>query len=523
MLWQKSSDHLYIDLAKDSLKFVDNFRFDWKKNTALSLQARQEGNEFFSKKDFKSAMDKYNESIRFADDLNSLSVSYANRSSCFFHLQMYDRCLADMALAKSANYPQSLMHKLDDRELKCMNKMQSNASLTVAEPKLSFEADDKLPSMVNALRIDSNEKYGRFITAKRDIPIGETILVEESYVHKSFGPKVNKCTNCGKKEMNFIPCKNCSGVMFCSENCSNNIFHDVECGMVFGADDFVNGESLRFILRSVIIAIATFETTAEMMEFVSNCRNSEPLEIGSCENLKQKYRTFFKLAASASGKRIRDFTRIGYIILKTIMGSKMGARFETTASQRFLLHLIVHHALVLHTNSFGGLTAPGSEWNETTNSAHSDKEHESKLYLLTSYFNHSCLPNIIKLEKDNVAVCKTLVPIKEGAQLFLTYIEDEAFTTTKEITEHLDNWYGFRCSCQRCVVGMSMTAQIRDENFNYVRANIEIGKFDENSIAQIKKRCIAFILKYSQMAATVEGNFIVSNFGAMLQKEIDLQ
>lgn len=524
MLWQKDDDSLYIDLSKKCLHSMDNFRFNSNKNDVLSDLARKEGNEKYSRRDFKGAMDKYNECIRLAEDLNGLSIGYANRSSCFFSLEMYDRCLIDIELAKNFNYPEHLMYKLNNRKQKCLDKYKLEPkSASLIFPKLSCEADEKLKCISNALQIDTNREYGRLIRAKRNIEIGETILIEEAYVHKFYSPTLNKCTNCERIEANFIPCKNCNGAMFCSETCLDNAFHEIECDMVFGANDYVNGESLSFILRSVIIAIKTFDTIKEMMKFVDDCLKSDHYEVStSVESSKMKYRTFFKLSSYTSNDKKHDLHKSSYIIFKAIMGSKLAVKFETTAAQRFLFHLIAHHAHILRTNSFGGFAETVSEWNEVTNNDYSDKERENRLHLITSYFNHSCLPNTIKLEKGTLAICKTLLPIKKGEQLFLTYIQDEAFRNIKERVDHLKSVYGFQCKCHRCTSGLVMAPQIQDSNFKYVRSKLEVGKFDMQFISEIKERCITFILKYPQMAGSVEFDFIVSNFGAMLQKEIEL-
>lgn len=522
MLWQKDDDSLYIDLSKKISHCMDNFRFNSNKNNTLSLLARKEGNDKYSRKDFKGAMDKYNESIRLAEDLNGLSLGYGNRSSCFFSLEMYDRCLIDIDYAKNSHYPDDMMYKLENRKKKCLDKLQSK-SVSSIEPKLSSDADEKLTCISNALKIDTSQEYGRLIRATRDIKIGETILIEDAYVHKFYAPTVNKCTNCEKMEANFIPCKNCNSAMYCSEKCSNNIFHEVECDMVFPANDCVNGESLGFILRSVIIAVNTFDTINEMMEFVDDCLKCDQFEVStSVASPKEKYRTFFLLSSYSSNDKENDFIKSSYIIFKAIMGSKIAMKFETTVAQRFLLHLIVHHAQILHSNSFGGFAEPISEWKEITNNGFSDTVHENRLHLITSYFNHSCLPNTIKLEKQNVAVCKTLLPVKKGEQLFLSYIDDEAFRNTKERGDHLQSRYGFRCKCQRCTSGLVMIPQIQDSDLKYVRAALELDHFDIHSISEIKNRCIAFIFKYPQMLASVEGNFMVCNFGAMLQKELEL-
>lgn len=205
------------------------------------------------------------------------------------------------------------------------------------------------------------------------------------------------------------------------------------------------------------------------------------------------------------------------------MGSKLGFNFRRAETQQFLMHLVVHHGLVLQTNAFGGFADPESQWlSESTADDYYNKEREKKLHLLTSYFNHSCAPNIVKLEKENLAVCKAILPIPKGEQLFLTYINDEEFTTKAERSKYLLSQYGFICQCQICTKGYLKVASICDSNFDFVLTNLKAlaNCFDINLVKEIKKHCITFLLENPHLVASFEGNLIARNLSAMLQKEM---
>ncbi len=72
-----------------------------------------------------NAMYLYNESICFAQSSKNLSLGYANRSSCFFAMGMYNRCLLDIQLARDAGYPERLMLKLQNREEICKKALDA--------------------------------------------------------------------------------------------------------------------------------------------------------------------------------------------------------------------------------------------------------------------------------------------------------------------------------------------------------------------------------------------------------------
>lgn len=96
--------------------------------------------------------------------------------------------------------------KLEKRKQLCIEQMKLQTEPSHDEPSLSYEANCKLPVIANVLKIESNQKFGRLIRAKRDINIGDTLLIEKAYVRSSTS---DECLNCSKLNVNLIPCNNC--------------------------------------------------------------------------------------------------------------------------------------------------------------------------------------------------------------------------------------------------------------------------------------------------------------------------
>lgn len=524
MLWNKETnekDAVYIELLKNRQYPVGKFPLHCKKNNKLSLSARENGNQKVKEGDFKDAMMLYNRSICLAEDKHHLSLAYGNRSYCFFQLNIFDRCLVDIKYAIDAHYPALLASKLEQRKLLCLKNIETQTKSTYVEPKLSFEASCALPCMANVLQIEKNVQYGRMVTSNNDIAIGETVVIEEAYV-RLVTSDANKCYSCSKQDMNFVPCLNCGDTMYCSELCSNNKLHQFECDMVFSSEDNCSGTSLNFILRSVLIGLNTFTTIDEMMEFVERCRLTDPKEIPeSLESNIAKYRTFFKLS-SISDQQILDF-RSTYLVFHTIKNStKLGEKFETKAKQRFLVHLILHHCCILSTNAFGGLCKPHDEISGNKMAqVNTGSGYEYNLFLLTSYINHSCIPNLAKLSKGNLAIVKAIQPIKKGQQLFITYLNDEQVKMNGKLrNDVLDSKYGFRCGCELCRIGFKKcTINLElDSDFQYIVRNVP--HFNFNLVNAFKEHCTSFLLKYPDMFASEEGLYILNTLEATLQKEI---
>lgn len=377
----KKSGNIYVDLL-ENVKFVPkNLRLNRMKNNSLSSLARLKGNEKFYQNDYDGALSLYNESICLAESgSNHLSLGYANRSNCFLKMQRYDQCLLDIKLAEDAGYPENLMVKLLARKRECQKQLQSSCQSTESS------SIPTLPWISTS--IQRSEDTGKGFTAIEDIEVGQTLIVEESYVHMMHSDETNYCGSCWKRNMNFVPCKNCADTMYCSQKCADNNFHEVECDMAFHFEDHIDGYSSIFILRSVIIGINTFANIDEMMQFIEKCMSTNRFVHEPYETSKEQYRTFFKLPCISSQQRIENLRQKCWIIFDAIMKSKLANKFQTKFKPiPRPCDRSSHHILTMRSNSFMG-------------SMHHDDEKRfaqkprQKLDLMTSYFGHSCLPNI---------------------------------------------------------------------------------------------------------------------------------
>src|SRR4051794_36362375 len=89
-----------------------------RKNSAVSAELRQRGNELFKKKDFRKALEFYNVATLFAPtDDQELALAYANRSLVFMETSRPEEALADIDLALANNYPRSSRSKLEGRRI----------------------------------------------------------------------------------------------------------------------------------------------------------------------------------------------------------------------------------------------------------------------------------------------------------------------------------------------------------------------------------------------------------------------
>ncbi|CAF4062779.1 unnamed protein product [Rotaria sordida] len=76
------------------------------------------------------------------------------------------------------------------------------------------------------------------------------------------------------------------------------------------------------------------------------------------------------------------------------------------------------------------------------------------LYSSASFFNHSCNPNLINIEKGAKTIFKLLKNIKKNEELCINYsdsINDDLEIRQKDLKE----WF-FDCLCERCVEEMNL-------------------------------------------------------------------
>jgi SET and MYND domain-containing protein 4 len=154
---------------------------------------------------------------------NTKLLAFANKSAVYFEMKMFDRCLNNIEMAKKNNYPEKSWDVLNTRMEKC-NQTKKNCHQKPSGPwayfKLSYPPKKNIPYIADCLQVESNEKYGRFVTASCQLKVGDVIVIEKPFCsvlmeESNFGNGNEKnifqrCTNCLKEnELDLIPCFSC--------------------------------------------------------------------------------------------------------------------------------------------------------------------------------------------------------------------------------------------------------------------------------------------------------------------------
>lgn len=451
----------------------------------------------------------YNQSLCVAQvGSENVGLAYGNRSACFFHLKMFDECLTDIELAKKANYPQQLMRKLEKRHEDCSKLKETTPQREENVPKLSYEADKKFPGMANVLKIERNDVYGRHIVAKCDIDVSKTVLVEDAFLLKNLDNDFNSCTICLKSFANFIACDQCSNAMYCSSACfdKKSLHEPVECSSLI--DTKSDGE---FFVRLVAFGLNTFASIESWMEFVESAVK-EKTEPDSFNDNLSKYRAFMQLNSFyPAGARTECAVQAYKAYKNLIFHRAIKKLFDTEKRLRFLMHLCLHHVLI-GCNFFQVL------------------ENIRRAFIIQSYFNHSCTPNLHVIEHKNKAIGITLRPIKNGEQVFISYTAD--IMGNKPVTyqqKYLLERFGFQCKCERCKPKSSTSTSINfqsDPDFQLLIKELKKRPdldFDEGKFLMLQEKCIGLLSRFGNMQWCKEMGIVMQTYGIIVSDKLKRQ
>lgn len=447
MLWKKETNRgnehgneMYIDLfqttssvyTKYKLNCLDRLMYrrsgDFRKKDTTAELCRKKGNELFANDEFIPAMELYNKSLCFAEnDSKAIGLAYANRSTCFMKMNMFEKCLADIELAKQNKYPADLMGKLERRKLECLELMKTEEDRSKMNvPKLDFEPNEKFPCLAEVVEIRSNEEYGRHLAATDDIAVGKTVLVEQCYIGVTKDNLYISCNICLKIGEILYPCEKCTTALFCGD-CKGNDLHGIECNMNFGCPP---GFNMMDLTRSVSLAKNAFANADQLMTYVEDMLNGNALELPSnFVDARSKYRAFFKLCPEWNSYELTlEDTYLFYRLL--LEQDSMKAFFPSKVHKRFLMHLVQHHNFMILFGSFNKRTKPISG------------RHISETFvnIIAKHLNFSRNPNCILIFESCYIRCGVIRPIKKNEPLRISC------RTVRNAEEILEG----NCKCRRC-------------------------------------------------------------------------
>lgn len=446
-----------------------------RKSDKKSESLRAEANRFYVQKKFFEALIKYNESLCCAESgSENAGLAFANRSAVYFEAKLYEKCLNNIELARRHNYPQKNFELLAKREAKCREAKDGLECKSTPWDffKLSHPAKKEIPFIADCLEMKTNEKHGRHIVTNRPLRVGDVVLVDDPtfkvikadsryatcYDSNSF----QRCANClDDNLLDLIACPSCCKTMFCSLKCleAARSHHDIECEIV---EELLSSGLVHIVMRIFLEGLSSFDgDLGEMKSFLVQHEASR-LTIFDSDALKDKKHKFLatiSLASSETGGDLFDsclkmFARTEK--LRKIF--KADAKFMTSVLGK-LVTVGIHYV-----HGIGG-------WSRNVNGMENfdEPKHPSQYQqligngcnLVSSLINHSCAPNIRRMNVDDKAVVIVIRPVLKGDQLFDSYRPNFNVVPRDQRRETLLKDYGFDCDCEACTNDWPLNAELK--------------------------------------------------------------
>ena len=410
----------------------------------------------------------YSQGIFSTTDKKELSLLYSNRSQCYLNLKFPIYALSDAKIsfleldntnAKSLMRICTAYLELKDyinamkffHELYKLTKDKSLFSKVVEisrkQEKLNKEFDERqqkgenvcllfafLPSKSlkiydipdyfaelvkdKPIQIAELPNFGKSLLALKDFKSGDVILIDKPFIWCTLNDKA--CDYCLKFFKKKYACPNCEDEIYCDKTCAElawNTYHKSICGL----------GSRILKLEGQKGKSGSAKTPLMMFRLFGKMRQTEgwPFDIS-------KHPAIESLSCSIDSKNnlpSYNFNEI-YWILRNLWKLEENERFD------FREYLDV--VMKLNNNNYQ------ITYSEETN------DSGAGMYQITSFVNHSCLPNATYLTNGPKygykMILKAKKEIKKGEQIFISYIEDQKYEDRKIKLSQ----YGFDCKCLAC-------------------------------------------------------------------------
>ncbi|XP_068617832.1 SET and MYND domain-containing protein 4 [Battus philenor] len=481
------------------------------KSDTVSIHYRNQGNKCFQSRKLIQAWQYYNLALLHAPkNSNSYCLALSNRSAVLQHMTKYEECVKDINTIFSMKYPLELKEKLIKRKKFCedallekkSHKNEDNSNLTNML-HMNSSKDSRYLSASSKLEVVFTKDMGRQVVAKEDVNVGEVLVEEDPYfilIMKSH--YLFCCHYCLSRDLNLFPCDDCCYTFYCSTECKDNAFkdyHAVECKLmaVLFDMDFTKLELLA--LRTVIKARndhkdwkSLFKTIDEAEANIDNEYRGHIQVNGKWILDSKHYASIHTLESNVNKRSVSDIFQkavTAAVFLKflscdtkflQVEDAELSESVTSCVAGLLLLHLMTS-AINMH-----GISANI----ETEGIYVEDLSIASAPYGFHSLLNHSCAPNVVRINKlgSGRMYLFALRPIKKGMQIFDNYGAHHAIHDCQSRRASLKFQYKFDCICEACIndwptyFGMGPSTHVPTG-----LVDIKIKLLDENVIGKLQR------------------------------------
>ncbi|KAK7098507.1 SET and MYND domain-containing protein 4-like [Littorina saxatilis] len=540
---------LLSDIGWVSEYFTSLCRRARRKDPERAVHHKQEGNKLFVAKQDEEALLSYTRSVQFShcesdsekcQKGSDLALAYGNRSAVLFRLHNYEECLTDIDRALNAGFPKETRHKLLVRRSLCYARLgkeqdaikvqeviraeiqtcdqktadhlskevekisaeiqsvtkslkvtgpTSDIKKSPAKPVVSFGINDVLVQASSAVEMKTSPSQGRFLQARQSIKAGDTLIVERPFAGVLLPPHyTTHCLHCfGLLPGNPIGCKQCSGVLYCDEDCrgaSWESYHQVECLYM----DLLHSVGIAHLsLRVVLNAGLPFLVDFLKEKDRTGAQNAIP-GVTKEGRYERNYLSVYDLMTHTADMTTDDlfqYSLTASILLGVLIhsgwfessrsGNPTDSISRDTNLKMYLRGEPIHRQSAKDTPSLdmqqvftvGGVLLRHVQ--QLVCNAHAitalqatqvSQEHlvetqsqvrvATAIYPTASLMNHSCDPTIISSFQKDVLIVKSVKDVPCGGEIFNCYGPHCKRMKRQERLSQLKSQYFFDCQCQAC-------------------------------------------------------------------------
>ncbi|GBC08897.1 hypothetical protein RclHR1_08470008 [Rhizophagus clarus] len=388
---------------------------------------RQSGNKYFVSNDFVAACDEYSNGI----ELDSLNVTLlANRAEAYLRLNQFDKALNDVEIALK-HEPDHLKAAFRKGKALCGLKRYQEAIITLKDLdlKMQISTDSSISSIKQSTKIllkhaemlDSESRYGKYDYIKIIDEFCEKVKLNQdsdNWVCET-GPRLDHADFL-IDDIEIRPVKKKGRGWVSKRDIPEGTLLMVSKAfeVVYGNEAPLSYRSIDFTSKTMITATHSELTTRIAQRLIAEpdlCQEVYKLYAGpETENLRKD------LLYSVDVRRIEKIVKYNY--------------FETRDQWD----------VIKHTKENSRLT----------------KDPGAGLWILPSYFNHSCVDtNVEQLIIGNMMFIRSCRPILSGEELILSYCS--RMDTYEERSNSL-RLHGIKnCSCRLCSLERSESKKIK--------------------------------------------------------------
>ncbi|XP_035788864.1 uncharacterized protein LOC118465074 [Anopheles albimanus] len=399
------------------------------KSDTKARSLREQGNEAYKNAPNESAnaLQLYNQAICMAEDESEeLGFCYANRSAVYFNRKLYRESLQNIELARRYHYPEHLHRKLTEREERCRKALEKAGEKE--SPEVTPGTSHSHCSLKPCLEMSADKCS---IRTSRDLSVGEKVLLERPFVLVLEAEVAyTRCDYCGAgHDYNLRPCKHCTAVMYCSEECQEQAlqrYHQFECEIIDDLQLLYRGPKatrvLQVALRLFWLGILLYleapeqfvkrlETPAELAKF------RDPFALEPSDYLLHLLASFseeeYYDEMAMTGKCVSQFLTILTYVVAVEENESLSQRLVGLPGTEKLHHLL--YQLIYHSSKLGDYNLPDA----------------TGYYPFTRLLSHSCAPNSERIKHDLQTIIVVKRPIAKHQPITIAY--SDKLTTERMI------------------------------------------------------------------------------------------